>query len=276
MKKQTIRAIFAQELPFFLSVPALLWQIIFFYTPLLFLVYLSLTNVYNYGILFDSAYLAILGRSLLLALVNAVLCLLCAYPIAYYIAIRSAKKIKNILLFFLLLPFFSGLLILIYAWFFVLEKTGLINTILLNLGIISTPLTLINNIGAIYVVMLYCYLPFMIMPIYAVLEKLDRRILDASADLGASGWITTLRITIPLSLSGIRTGFFLVFVPSFGEFVIPELVGGSKQFFIGSLIGHFFLEAHDTVKGATITCISGLILIGATAVLYLLFKRWTK
>lgn len=276
MKKQTMRALIAQEFPFFLSIPALLWQVIFFYTPLLFLAYLSLTNVYNYGIVFDPAYLVILGRSLLLALVNAILCLLCAYPIAYYIAIRSTKKLKNILLFFLLLPFFSGLLILIYAWFFVLEKTGLINTLLLKLGIISSPLALINNIGAIYVVMLYCYLPFMIMPIYAVLEKLDRRLLDASADLGASGWITTLRITIPLSLVGIRTGFFLVFVPSFGEFVIPELVGGSKQFFIGSLISHFFLEAHDSVKGATITCISGLILIGATALLYLLFKRWTK
>lgn len=275
MKKSGLWASLAQELPFFFSVPALLWQFIFFYIPLLFLVYLSFTNVYNYGILFDPAYLRILMRSLLLAFVNASLCLLCAYPIAYFIAIR-ARRLKNILLFFLLLPFFSGLLILIYAWFFVLEKTGLVNMLLLHMGIISKPLTLLNNTGAIYIVMLYCYLPFMIMPIYAVLEKLDRRLLDASADLGASGWITTLRVTLPLSMSGIRTGFFLVFVPSFGEFVIPELVGGAKQFFIGSLISHFFLEAHDSIKGATITCISGLLLIGIIGVLFWLFKRWTK
>lgn len=185
----------------------------------------------------------------------------------------TSKKIKNTLLFFLLLPFWSSLLILVYAWFFVLEKHGLINTLLLKLGIITQPLMLLNHPASVYIVMLYCYLPFMIMPIYAVLEKLDRRLFEASADLGADGITTALNVTLPLAFSGMRTGFFLVFVPSFGEFIIPQLIGGGKQFFVGSLISHFFLTTQHKALGATFTIIAAAVLVCSTLLIYWLSRK---
>jgi ABC-type spermidine/putrescine transport system permease subunit I len=272
MKKTIFKAALIKELPFFLSLPAILWQLIFFYLPIGFLIYLSVTQPHYFSYLYNWAYIKMICRSLVVALSTSLLSLICGYPIAYFLAFR-AQKIKNFLLFFLLLPFWSSLLILVYAWFFILEKHGLINWVLLNMKIISEPLILLNHIGAVYVVMLYCYLPFMIIPIYTVLEKLDRKLLEASADLGASSLITTLRVTLPLTYSGMKTGFFLVFVPSFGEFVIPQLVGGGKQFFVGSLISHFFLTLHNSALGATFTILSCLILALAVSCMYILSKK---
>ena len=126
-----------------------------------------------------------------------------------------------------------------------LGKTGLINNILLHLGIINQPLYLLNTPGAVYVGMIYCYLPFMILPLYTVLEKIDVRFIEASLDLGANRLQTFVRLIIPLSLSGISTGFFLVFIPVFGELVIPALLGGNKQMYVGTLISYYFLTTRN-------------------------------
>lgn len=162
----------------------------------------------------------------------------------------------------------------VYSWFFVLEHNGLLNTILLKLGIIQQPLHLLNNTFAIYLVMVYCYLPFMIMPLYSALEKIDRRVFEAAADLGATQWQTFIRVTVPLSMAGIRTGFFLVFVPSFGELVVPILLGGGKQLFVGPLITQYFLSARNPALGAAFTCISCIMLLIAVGLLYLFFKKY--
>jgi len=276
MMVKRFREIFQQELPFFIGVPALVWQVLFLYVPICYLVFLSVTKVDvdgvaftlgRYAEFFQVPYLRVLLRSLILATGNAVLCVSVGYPIAYYLAVRAHARSKSLLLMLLMLPFWTNFLVQVYAWFFVFERQGLLNTVLMRLHIIQEPLYILNTTLAIWIIMLYCYLPFAIMPMYAILEKFDVRLLEASYDLGARAWQTFLRITLPLSMSGVMTGFFLVFIPSFGEFVIPGLAGGDKQMFVGSLISHYFLTAGDEYTGATFTCLGALVL--ATAALTL-------
>ncbi len=268
--KQAIRAALAHEISFFLAIPALVWQTIFFYIPLTIIVVLSFVHgvhtgaicltLENYRVLLTPTYLRIIARSLGLAALVSCSCLLTGYPIAYFLA-RKVQRAKTFLVFLLMLPFWTNFLIQLYAWFFLLERHGIINTVLLRIGFIATPLQLTNNFFAIYLVMFYCYLPFMIMPLYTVLEKLDATLFEAAADLGADPWQTFFSVTLPLSRSGIKTGLFLVFVPAFSEFVIPALLGGARYLFVGTLISHYFLIAHNNVLGAAFTCLTGLVLI---------------
>ncbi len=285
--KHLVKAAIAQEVSFFLSVPALVWQVLFFYIPLTIIVVLSFMQgssacsglcftLDNYRAILAPEYFYIIGRSLGLALLVACSCLFAAYPLAYYLA-RKVRHGKNILLFLFMLPFWTNFLIQLYAWFFLLERHGLVNTFFLRLGLISTPLQLTNNFFAIFLVMFYCYLPFMIMPLYTALEKLDNALFESAADLGSSPWQTFFRITLPLSRSGILTGFFLVFVPAFSEFVIPALLGGARYMFAGSLISHYFLVARNIFVGAAFTCVVGLVLaIIAIAVSLLFSKKGTR
>ncbi len=260
-----VKKVALQEMPFLASLPAIVWQILFWCIPLFIVIYLSLTKfgiftLHNYSELFQLIYVRIILRSLALAIANALICLFCAYPVAYFLAIYT-QRWKNFLLFLLVLPFWTNFLVQIYAWFFLLEHNGLINKILLRLHLISEPLNLSNNVFAVLLVMVYCYIPFMVLPIYSVVEKLNIRLLEASADLGATPWQTFRHITLPLSASGIKTGVLLVLVPSFGEFVIPALVGGSKYMMVGSLISHYFLVARDSALGSAFTLLSGLVLL---------------
>ena len=271
--------------PFFMAVPAVAWHILFFYIPVVLILILSviglpdaaaplqLTSAHYYYFM-QPLFFKVIFRSLLLALVTAILCLLFAYPIAYCLAMKI-NRYKNLFLFFLILPFWTSLMVQVYSWFFVLEHNGLINSLLIKMHIINQPLHLLNNMFAIYIVMVYCYLPFMIMPLYTVLEKIDRRLLEAAADLGASQWKTFTQITIPLSMPGIRTGFFLVFIPSFGEFVVPTLLGGGKELFVGSLITQYFLSARNPYLGAAFTVISCVFLFASLGLLYWYFKKKT-
>lgn len=282
MNKDNIRAQIEHEIPFFLSVPALVWQLLFFYIPTLLVIAVSFVKrtglgftLDHYAYFLDFSFIWIIVRSLGLALATSCMCLLVAYPVCYYLAVR-VRRFQNVFLFFLILPFWTSLLVQVYSWFFVLDRYGLINTILQKLGFIQEPLPLLNNLFAVYVVMVYCYLPFMIMPLYAQLEKLNRRLLEASADLGATAWQTFWRVTVPLSLPGIKTGFFLVFVPSFGELVVPTLLGGGKHFFVGSLIAHYFLSAREPHSGAAFTVLSGLVLAGCVAIIYAYFAWLTR
>jgi len=272
-----------KEFPFFLMMPALVWQLLFFYIPICLIIFLSIIKTHQvsgttfftlvyYKSFFAWPYFKIIGRSLLLALLTSFLTLFFCYPVAYFISFH-VKKYKNLFLFFLILPFFTSLLIQVYAWFFLLEKEGIINTFLLFIGIVKQPLTLLNNLFSIYLVMFYCYLPFMLFPIYTIMEKMNVQLMEASADLGGSPWQTFLRITLPLSMPGIRTGLFLVFIPAFGEFVIPTLMGGNKQFYVGSLIAHYFLAAQNAHSGAAFTTIACFVLIIVAFLFYVLLKK---
>ncbi len=263
---------------FFWGIPAFLWQIFFFYIPLTFLISTSFvkycpelsTSVFtldHYKSLCKMVYFVAIMRSLMLAAITVIVCLCIAYPVAYYLAIR-VQRFKTILFALLILPFWTNFLLLVYAWYFLLENDGLINFFLLKLGIITAPLHLMNCQLAVYCGMFYCYLPFMLLPLYSTFERFDTRLLEASYDLGASGWKTFRKITLPLTMSGIRTGALLVFIPAFGEFVTPELLGGDKSLYVGTAITHFFFTLHNVSLGSAFTCLSTLILIAVLALGY--------
>ncbi|MGE5196136.1 MAG: ABC transporter permease [Anaerolineae bacterium] len=276
----------ASEIPFAIGIPALVWQVLFFYIPLLFIVCSSVIEVSANGnfagitfeklfLFFRPTYLKVIVSSLLLALSNAVICLLIAYPVAYFITF-TAKRFKNLLLFLLIVPFWTNFLLHVYAWFFVLEKEGFLNQILKSLHMIQEPFHFLNSLFATMIMMVYYYLPFMLLPIYSSLERFDYRLIEASLDLGAS-WLQTLRrIMIPLTIRAIRSGFFLVYIPSFGEFAIPELMGGDKQMFVGSVVSHYILGEQTGSYGAAFTVVSGFILLLSAFLLYWLFNQFIQ
>jgi len=284
MKSNSAKAEVAKrDRSFFMAVPAALWQFLFLYIPLLFIVGLSFLKsldgsifknftLHNYRELFDLPFLKIILRSFALAFFNAFFCFLISYPVAYFLALR-VKRMKNLLLFFLALPFWTNFIVQVYAWFFILDRHGLLNNALLKIGIVSRPLHILNTSAAIYIVMLFCYLPFMVMPIFTSLSKMDKFLLEASSDLGATPWQTFYSITFPMSMAGVKTGFFLVFIPSFGEFVIPSLLGGGKFMFVGSMISYFFLETKNVFLGSAFTLFSVLFLVCAALGIYWIFKK---
>lgn len=269
------------EFPFTFGAPAMLWQVLFFYLPLLILFVTSFIDFSEMGefqgltlqkitMFLRPTYMRVILYSLLLGLGNTILCFLVAYPLAYFMAV-TAKKHKNILLFLLIIPFWTNFLLHVYAWFFVLEKEGFLNTLLLKVGLIHSPIHFLNSVFAIMVMMVYYYLPFMVLPIYSSLERFDFRLVEASLDLGASWMQTIRRILLPLTLGGIRAGVFLVFIPSFGEFAIPELMGGDKIMFVGSVVSHFILGDQTGSFGAAFTVVACLsLLVGATGLYFLL------
>ena len=266
----SLKKIIDSEFSFFKALPALLWQILFLWIPLLFIFIISFLN-YNeisinyvslesYVQVFNLTHFRIILRSLLLAFCNSFICLFLAYPMAYTIAFKI-HRFKNIALFLLTLPFWINFLVHIYSWFFILECHGLINNLLEYFKVINEPLRLINSWFAIMIVMVYAYLPFLILPVYTALEKLDYRLLEASMDLGASHLKTFFKIILPITFKGARLGFFLVFVMSFGEFVIPTLMGGGKEMFVGTLIWQYFLTDQNMSLGSAFTTLTGAFLI---------------
>lgn len=272
-----IKEFIADQFNFFVAAPAVIWQIMFLWIPILVLVVLSIVRfdadwrfvaftAQNYRTLFDKAHLYIIGRSVALALFTSFLCLFVAYPVAYYLALR-VKKGKSALLFLLTLPFWVNFLVHVYSWFFILDYHGIINTFLINIGVISKPLYLLNSSFAVALVMFYCYLPFMVLPIYTILEKLDIRLLEAASDLGAHPRMALRAVTIPLTISGVRAGFFLVFVATFGEYAIPVLLGGAKKLYVGSLITDYFMIAKQMSVGSAFTILSSIVLLCCAAIL---------
>jgi spermidine/putrescine transport system permease protein len=271
-----------REMPFFLALPALMWQFLFVCVPLALTVYTSLHRVSSetpwyivtldhYAAIFTLPHFLIIGNSLLLALLTVSLCLFIGYPVAYFLALYAGRW-RTILLFLLTLPFWTNFLTQAYAWFFILDKQGLINRLLLYIGLISKPWLLTYNWFAVICVMVYCFLPFMIVPIYSVLQKFDWRLLEASQDLGATRWQTFIRITIPLSKVGIQTGCLLVFIPACGEFIIPMIMGGSRYMYIGSTITHYILTARNEHLGAAFTVLSGIALLSSIALGHLYLR----
>jgi spermidine/putrescine transport system permease protein len=227
------------------------------------------------SVFFTPTYLKVIGSSILLALSNAILCLFIAYPLAYFLAF-TGKRFKNIFLFLLLIPFWTNFLLHVYAWFYVLEKQGFLNNLLLNLHIINEPILLLNSLFSIMIMMVYYYMPFMVLPIYSSLEKFDLSLIEASLDLGATWWQTFRRILLPLSMRGVRAGFLLVYIPSFGEFAIPELMGGDKQMFVGNVVSQYILAEGTGSLGSAFTVMSCAILVVTAMLLYWLLDRIIK
>lgn len=202
----------------------------------------------NYSRLWDPLYGAILWRSFWIAAVATAFCLIIAFPLALFIA-RSGPK-KNLYLSMVILPFWTSFLIRTYAWMFLLRDTGLINTVLQSLGLIHDPLPMLYNNGAVILGLVYGFLPFMVLPLYATLERMDPSLAEASADLGARPFQTFWRVTLPLCAPGIRAGSILVFVPCLGTYITSDLLGGSKTILIGNLVQNQFTSARDWPFGA--------------------------
>ena len=198
----------------------------------------------------DSLYVNAYFSALKIAGISTILTLFVAYPIAYGMA-RAPKEWQPTLVMLVILPFWTSFLIRVYAWIGILKKEGLLNMFLMNLGVISEPLTIMNTPLAVYIGIIYSYLPFMILPLYASLEKINPSLLEAAADLGSPPWKAFWQVTFPLSLPGVIAGCFLVFIPATGEFVIPDLLGGSDTLMIGkSLWTEFTVNRSWTVSSA--------------------------
>ncbi len=206
--------------------------------------------------LYWKAYLS----SLKIAAISTLLTLLVGYPIAYGMA-QAPDEWRPTLMMLIILPFWTSFLIRVYSWMGILSQEGVLNQFLLGIGIISEPLILLNTNIAVYIGIIYTYLPFMILPIYAALEKLDASLLEAAEDLGCSRFSAFWLITIPLSKGGIIAGSFLVFIPALGEFVIPSLLGGSKTLMIGKVLWEEFFSNRDWPVASAVAVILLLLLI---------------
>jgi putrescine transport system permease protein len=214
----------------------------------------------------ESIYAESYGSSLFIAGTATLIMLLIGYPIAYGMA-RAPKSIRPTLLMFIILPFWTSFLIRVYAWIGILSQEGLLNQLLLWLGVIDEPLAILSTNTAVYIGIVYSYLPFMVLPLYAALEKMDDTLLEAAQDLGCTPFQAFWRITFPLSLPGVIAGSFLVFIPAVGEFVIPDLLGGSETVMIGKTLWEEFFANRDW-PAASAVAITLLILLVVPIVIF--------
>ena len=215
----------------------------------------------NYAYLWeDSLYIKTYVNSIRISTISTVLCLLLGYPIAYAI-VRSAPTTRFVLLMLIILPFWTSFLLRIYAWMGLLADQGTINNILIYLGLINRPIRLMYSEFAVHIGIVYSYLPFMILPLYANMEKLDHTIHEAAADLGARPFTIFLTVTLPLTTPGIMAGSLLVFIPATGEFVIPDLLGGGNVLMIGRVLYNEFNANHDWPVASAVAIVLLLVLV---------------
>lgn len=263
----------------------LLWLLVFFLVPFVVVAKISLSepliaqppysplttwdglrltlnlNFENYAFLLDDPlYLNAYMFSIRTAFVSAALALLIGYPMAWFIA-RSPEPRRTFLLTLVILPFWTSFLLRVYAWQGFLRGNGVINNFLMSTGIIDTPLVMLQTNFAVYLGIVYTYLPFMILPLYANLVKLDDSLLEASADLGARPVATFFHVILPLSMSGVIAGFMLVFVPAIGEFVIPELLGGPNTLMIGKVLWNEFFSNRDWPVASSVAIVMLIVVV---------------
>lgn len=243
--------------------PAGLWIAVFVAAPLAVVAAYSLLTRGNYGglsepwtlenylRLADPLYLRILARSFWIAGVATLLCLILGFPLALFLA-RSGER-KHLYLALVILPFWTSYLVRTYAWMFLLRDTGLVNTLLIEAGWLERPLALLYNDGAVILGLVHGHLPYMVLPLFATLERLDRSLVEAAGDLGAPPRETFFRVVVPLARPGIAAGSLLVFIPCLGAFLTPDLLGGGKTVMIGNLIQNQFTAARDWPFGAAVS-----------------------
>lgn len=259
--------------------PARVWMALFFAAPLgIVCAYGFLTRgeyggveqpwtLENFTRLIDPLYLAVLWRSVWIAGLSTALCAILGFPLAFFIA--RAGRYRNLYLQLVLLPFWTSFLIRTYAWIFILRDTGLINTVLMRLHVIAQPLQLLYNDGAVLLGLVYSFLPFFVLPMYATLERMETALLEAAADLGARPFATLTRVIIPLSMPGIVAGSVLVFIPCLGAYLTPDLLGGGKTVMLGNLVQNQFTTARDWPFGSAASL---LLMLGSTLLLALLMR----
>jgi spermidine/putrescine transport system permease protein len=256
--------------------PARVWMGLFFAAPLAIICGYSFLTRGDYGgveqpwtiesftRLADPLYLGILWRSVWIAAAATILCAVLGFPLALFIS-RAGPR-KNLYLQLVLLPFWTSFLIRTYAWIFILRDTGLVNTVLLRLHLIPSPIELLYNDGAVLLGLVYNFLPFFVIPMYATLERLDSSVLEAAADLGARPFATLWRVIVPLSAPGIVAGCVLVFIPCLGAYLTPDLLGGGKSVMLGNLVQNQFTTARDWPFGSAASMLlmlaSALMLAG--------------
>ena len=221
----------------------------------------------NYARAVEPLYVWILVRSLWLASATTLLCLVAGWPVAYWLGLRVAPRFRNALLVLVILPFWTSFLVRMYAWIFLLRQEGLVNLGLGALGV--PPLPLLYNDFAVMLGQVYGELPFMILPLYASIEKLDRSLLEAAADLGATPARRLWRVTLPLTAPGTAAGCLLVFIPSLGAFLAPDLLGGGRTAYVGNLVQSQFAVARDMPFGAALSFVLSLLVV----LLLLAFRR---
>jgi spermidine/putrescine transport system permease protein len=260
--------------------PVVFWLCVFVLLPVLYVFIISFLKKgpiggvipefteKNYTGMFQILYARIFLRSAWTSLLVTVLCLLLGYPLAYIIA-RAGNRIKLVLVMLVMLPFWTNSLIRIYGWITILRTDGLINRLLTILGIIKEPFQLLYNDGAVMIGMVYTLFPFMVLPLYSSLEKLDHSLLEAASDLGGKPYRTFIRVTLPLTFPGIFAGIIQVFIPTMSYFFITDIMGGSKAMMIGNLINNQFITARNWPFGAALS----IILILLTILLMRLYRK---
>ncbi len=261
--------------------PVSLWMIFFIAIPLVGIMVMSFCSIdqyynvvldfslKNYQRLFDMNYLQIYLRSLFIALMTTVVCLLISFPFSFIIS-RTKSKYKNVLYMLVIVPFWTNSLIRIYGWRMLLGTTGWINNGLIALGLIKEPLDLLFNQATTILGMVYCLIPFMILPLYTSLGKIDNSLLEASSDLGGKWYNTLKEIIIPLSMSGIFSGSIMVFIPTLGYFFVSDILGGGNTDMIGNLIERQFQSGNNWPLGAALS----IILIIITLLLVQLYRKF--
>lgn len=279
----TVKAMRKNKGPLWTLSPLVVWLSILVAVPLLFVVVIGFLSrgtygnvefkftLDNYVRIFDSMYLKMLLSSLWLSLVTTVICLAAGYPFAYFIA-NAPQKIRGILLMLIIIPFWTNSLIRTYAWIILLRTSGIINSYLMQFGIISEPIQFLYTNGAVVLGLAYTLFPFMVLPLFASIDSLDKRYLEAASDLGARPWMTFWKITVPLTMPGVVAGCILVFIPTLGLFFIPDLMGGSKIMLISNFIKNQFLTARDWPFGSA----ASIVLIALTFVLLAVYIRILK
>jgi len=246
------------------AAPHIVWSVLFIIAPLIFVLYYAVTDkdgkftFGNFSELFQASYLEIFMRSVCFAFLATVICLVIAYPIAYFIS-KAKPKTQKILIMLVMLPMWMNFLIRTYSWMALLEDTGIINSFLGFFGI--GPVHMINTAGAVILGMVYNYLPYMIIPIHSVLSKVDNRLLEAAADLGSNPFTVITKVVFPLSVPGIISGITMVFVPSISTFYISQKLGGGNFDLIGDTIERQFQTAYNYNLGASMSFVLMLIII---------------
>ncbi len=251
--------------------PVTIWLILLVAAPLLYVFYLSFQStdgysvVYqltasNYKELFNPTYLEIYSNSFILALLTTVFCVLFGYPFAYHMA-KAGKKKKALMMMLLMIPFWTNSLIRLNGWKTILGKTGILNTVLENLHIINQPLEILYTRGAVLLGMVYILFPYMVLPLFASIDKLDFGLLEASNDLGANKARTFVHVTLPLTSPGIFSGVILVFIPSLGYFFVSDIMGGGKSQLIGNLIETQFKAGNNWPLGAAFSMLLIILII---------------
>ncbi|MBP1736253.1 MAG: binding-protein-dependent transport system inner rane component [Oscillospiraceae bacterium] len=260
--------------------PVTLWMAFFIAIPLLYVAVMSFCGtdenynvvfrltLENYRRLLDPSYLQIYMQSILIAFLTTAFCILLGYPFAFLIARTKSRK-KALLYMLVIIPFWTNSLIRIYGWRTFLSASGMLNTLLMKLNLIDTQIDFLYNIGTTVFGMVYCLFPFMILPLYTAIEKLDINLLEASSDLGARGASTFFHIILPLTASGIFSGSIMVFIPALGYFFVADILGGGNSDVIGNLIERQFQSGNNWPLGAALS----MILIGITLLLVKLYQK---